>query len=274
MKINKKIYIFFIIALFIAIAIGCWVHFNRPQFNYFLTRIHWCLFIENKLIRQNDGLTSKDLFLYANKYGDIALIINGNNTTNLNGINELKYLQLLNIFTGKINDLTFVKDSNIVSLFLDENVVLNSLHGIEGKKFIDLCLDNLSSVQDFTPLRTVKADFIRLENAKNLNDLSIFNAHTDLEGLDIRKSSVTDLTPLALNSNLEYINIAETEIKDLSPLRHLPKLKKVVIGYINPDDLIIPDNLKDKIDIYKSINGSTAVVKFVPAEAENKVKKQ
>jgi internalin A len=71
----------------------------------------------------------------------------------------------------------------------------------------------------------------------NLTTLAGFENLTQLAGLNIRDTSVADLSPLAGLQQLRGLNIARTKVRSLSPLAGLPRLARLSLAGTDVRDL-------------------------------------
>ena len=232
------------------------------------------------------------------RYGDLSIIIKGI-VSNIGGldllfssinrryslytecVNEMVFRMLAsnsNLLIGLdegchryvYNDLTFLKETKVTFVYIEENIIIKSLLGIENSDVRDLHIMNAEKIKDYSFLKQTGIRELTLVNATHLFNLKDITQMKSLKSLMIRHASITnladlrdnnsihylyiddcpvsDITPVKGIKNLEYIFIFNTHIKDLSPLMDLPCLR--IVGIHKNNHLRIPEPLMKYIKYY------------------------
>lgn len=108
---------------------------------------------------------------------------------------------------------------------------IESLAGIEGCTALrTLSLRNNSAIRDLGPLAAVTT-LERVALSGRFRDITPLRALPRLVELDLSYvTSVKDLRPLRGHPTLETLDIKSTSVEDLSFARELPRLKKLVVS--------------------------------------------
>ena len=170
------------------------------------------------------------------------LFLEDNNLTNLDGIENFKYLAYINLSNNKIEDW-----SNLQNIALEKNpnsdyyidydgdyslepslsIVANNCNITDISIFnnikylSELYLEDnkITSLENFNPSKTLNC--INLSGNKNITNLK------NLDGLyliELNNCNLTDLNELAQIETISILELKDNDIKDISPLSKIPNL--------------------------------------------------
>lgn len=135
-------------------------------------------------------------------------------------------LQRLDLENTPVSDISLLRGMPL-SLLKMQNTKVTDFSPLEGLPLNQLNLLGLPVTDDHLPLLQ-KAPLQTLWLAGTLvTDLSLLPL-TELESLDIARTKVSSIAPLAAATRLKRLNIAETSVTDLTPLAAL-RLQRITL---------------------------------------------
>lgn len=195
----------------------------------------------------------------------VAAQLSGSGVTDLSPLAGLP-IEVLDLRGLAISDLAPLKDLPLRELYAEETQVrdLSPLAGLPLAKLYlshapvsdvsplaGMELEELNlvgtRVRDLEPLANARLGTLWLRNT-SVHDLTPLAA-TGLVSLDIEGTPVTDLRPLAEMTSLRRLNIARSAVQDLSPLAGL-ELQRLIFT---------PSQIKSGLDVVREMPSLTAL---------------
>ncbi len=121
--------------------------------------------------------------------------------------------------------------------FLDpnlESIVREKINKPEGNLYPE-------DVEDINTLSLSNKNIVSIEGIQNL---------LGLQKLDLWKSEVDDISPLAALENLVYLRISKTNVVDISPLEDLISLEELYLQETDIEDISVLANLESLMYLY------------------------
>lgn len=104
---------------------------------------------------------------------------------------------------------------------------------------------------------------------RNISDLSLYEAYTDLEVLNVEGNPISDVTVLAGMTNLKRLSIAQSSVSDISCLATLANLELFYFGETSISDISVLrnfTNLKEVNFWYCPVKSLSALSKLTSLE--------
>lgn len=179
-----------------------------------------------KKIANNDDSTYTIQITRENLESIISLSFNAKGITNISGIENFGYLEVLSFWHEKIEDFSPIENLvNLKSLSIDYNSPK-----IENINF-------LNKLVQLTSLSICADSYIRgTARGNTIKDISALQNMSNLKSLSLAQNEISDITPLKDLSGLTSLNLEGAPIKDVSVLCNLNNLKELHLESCEIDD--------------------------------------
>jgi maltose-binding protein MalE len=172
--------------------------------------------------------------IYTSDTSRVTRLFLDENVSNLEDLEHFKNLENLQTLSGKINDISILKDLpklkvlGMPSSNISDISVLSELAELEELSMPDNAISDISSLSGLTNLEYINLSY------NTISDISALKNLSDLEVLLLEHNDIKDINSLRDLKNLEYLVLNSNKISDISSLKYLTNLKEL---YLSGNDI-------------------------------------
>lgn len=156
--------------------------------------------------------------IYEEEVEKITFLSNsGINIVDLDGIQYLKNLNILEIYSSELNDIDLISNlTKLKELYLYDNKIsdIDALKKLTSLEKICMGENEIYNIKPLESLENLK--YIELQGNK-ISDLSALSKLTNLKGLVLNSNNINDITPLSNLESLTKLKLSSNRILDYSP---------------------------------------------------------
>jgi len=262
MKLSKSILsrvVLFAFALFMSIFFFSSTCLATTTRNYRIDFSYWNSGMEyavRNALSQIDGKDRSIGYVYTSDLEKIKeLSIDYNEVSNIRGIEKLKNLQTLKIYTNSNKNIKVLNDRIYRYIFQRSYRYGTYLGRLKHLKKVDL---SENGIEDVSYIAAALIGISQVQSidlsSNNIKDISALGYCHNIKELKISNNNINNISSLKYLRNLEKLDISNNLVQNIYPLRYLRNLKSLNIGGNNIENLYPLSNLINLEELYMSGN--------------------